>query len=172
MVTIQVLFLHYYPNFMAAGGGIFPGQKISVIIFVAIIFMLFIEYRWILPFWITNDPVNPHLYYILKKKWNWGKLSNTQPLVCILLNNRSILYFSDSFFQLLHQGLKLVARCSTIASWNVADKVSVKWWFCLCSCGVPGTNWKYKWENIGCTFSPSLVDSLIDYTQIFMSPLG
>jgi len=113
------------------------------------------------------------VYFCLKKKktkkqWNRGKLQNTWPLVVLIFNNWSIIYFSDSPFKLLQQRLKtsgqVFCNCFMKCCWQSVSQVMVQ---CLYSCDVLRTNWKYKWPNICFTFSPVIVDSLIDYTQLF-----
>ena len=106
-----------------------------------------------------------------KKQWNRGKLQNTWPLVVLIFNNWSILYFSDSPFKLLQQRLKASGQgfcsCFMKCCWQSVSQVMVQ---CLYCCDVLCTNWKYKWPNICFTFSPAIIDSLIDYTQLFTVP--
>jgi len=131
-----------------------------------------------------------------KKKTKNNEIEANFRFVVIIFNNWSILYFSDSPFKLLQQRLKTSGQvfynCFMKCCWQSVSQVMVQ---CLYSCDLLRTNWKYKWPNINfglmlvltclclcyayaCayayallrtsfSFSPVVIDSLIDCTQLF-----
>ena len=138
------------------------GKKIKVILWPSYLCWLlckdgFCHFELLMKQWGLSTRIDVSYSCILlpkkkkktKKKWNRGKLQNTWPLVVLIFNNWSILYFSDSPFKLLQKRLKASGQgfcsCFVKCCCQIVSEVMVQ---CLYSCDVLRTNWKYKWPNI------------------------